>query len=161
RSPAGAPQALHRADPRRPAPDRPDGAAGEAPRLHPAPEAEGKAHQVDVAMTVAPPAAGTSPEVHEDPRRWITLAIVVGSAFIVVLDTTVLNVAIPTIMREFHTTLPSLEWVITGYALTFATLLIIGGRLGDVYGHRRVFVIGAALFGAGSFLASISHSVGM
>ena len=64
-----------------------------------------------------------------DPRRWITLAIVIISAFIVVLDNTVLNIAIPTILREFHTTLPSLEWVITGYALTFATLLIIGGRL--------------------------------
>jgi EmrB/QacA subfamily drug resistance transporter len=96
-----------------------------------------------------------------DPRRWITLAIVIISAFIVVLDNTVLNVAIPTILREFHTTLPSLEWVITGYALTFASLLIIGGRLGDVYGHRRVFVIGAALFGVGSLLASVSHSVGM
>jgi EmrB/QacA subfamily drug resistance transporter len=96
-----------------------------------------------------------------DPRRWITLAIIIISAFIVVLDNTVLNVAIPTILREFHTTLPSLEWVITGYALTFATLLIIGGRLGDVYGHRRVFVIGAGLFGVGSLLASISHSVGM
>ena len=96
-----------------------------------------------------------------DPRRWITLTIIIISAFIVVLDNTVLNVAIPTILREFHTTLPSLEWVITGYALTFATLLIIGGRLGDVYGHRRVFVIGAGLFGAGSLLASVSHSVGM
>ena len=96
-----------------------------------------------------------------DPRRWITLTIIIISAFIVVLDNTVLNVAIPTILRELHTTLPSLEWVITGYALTFATLLIIGGRLGDVYGHRRVFVIGAGLFGVGSLLASISHSVGM
>jgi len=96
-----------------------------------------------------------------DPRRWITLTIVIISAFIVVLDNTVLNIAIPTILKEFHTTLPSLEWVITGYALTFATLLIIGGRLGDVYGHRRVFVVGAALFGAGSLLASVSHSVGM
>ena len=60
---------------------------------------------------------------------------------------------------EFHTTLPSLEWVITGYALTFATLLIIGGRLGDIYGHRRIFVVGAALFGVGSLLASESRSV--
>ena len=105
--------------------------------------------------------APIAPEVQEDPRRWITLTIIVISAFIVVLDNTVLNVAIPTIMREFDTTLPSLEWVITGYALTFATFLIIGGRLGDVFGHRRVFVIGAALFGVGSLLASISHSVGM
>src|SRR4051794_37187565 len=78
---------------------------------------------------------------------------------IVALDTTVLNVAIPTILREFHTTLPSLQWVITGYALTFATFLIIGGRLGDIYGHRRVFVGGAALFGTGSLLAALSWNV--
>ena len=70
-----------------------------------------------------------------------------------------LNVAIPTILREFDTSLSSLEWVITGYALTFATLLIIGGRLGDVYGHRRVFIIGAALFGVGSLIAALSQGV--
>ena len=75
------------------------------------------------------------------------------------LDNSVLNVAIPTILRDFDTTLPALEWVITGYALTFATLLIIGGRLGDVYGHRRIFIIGAALFGVGSLLAALSQGV--
>jgi EmrB/QacA subfamily drug resistance transporter len=95
----------------------------------------------------------------EDPRRWITLAVVIMSAFIIVLDNSVLNVAIPTILHEFHTTLPSLQWVVTGYSLTFATLLIIGGRLGDVYGHRRIFIIGAALFGVGSLIASVSQSV--
>jgi EmrB/QacA subfamily drug resistance transporter len=94
-----------------------------------------------------------------DPARWVTLVIVLMAAFIVVLDNTVLNVAIPTILREFRTTLPALEWVVTGYALTFATLLIIGGRLGDIYGHRRIFIIGAALFGVGSFIASVSTSV--
>ncbi|HEX4778215.1 MAG TPA: MFS transporter [Acidimicrobiia bacterium] len=95
-----------------------------------------------------------------DPTRWVTLTISIMSAFIVVLDNTVLNVSIPTMLRDLHTTLPSLEWVITGYALTFAALLIIGGRLGDIYGHRRIFIIGAALFGAGSLLASVSTSVG-
>src|SRR6516165_9337459 len=95
-----------------------------------------------------------------DPRRWFTLVIVITSIFIVVLDNSVLNVAIPTILRDFHTTLPSLEWVVTGYALTFATLLIIGGRLGDLYGHRRIFIIGAALFGTGSLMAALSQSVG-
>ncbi|MFT3851154.1 MAG: MFS transporter [Ilumatobacteraceae bacterium] len=80
---------------------------------------------------------------------------------IVALDTTVLNVAIPTILREFDTTLPSLQWVITGYALTFASLLIIGGRLGDIFGHRRMFVIGAAMFGTGSLLAGLSQNVAM
>ena len=100
------------------------------------------------------------PAEEPDPTRWVTLAIAILSAFIVVLDNTVLNVSIPTILRELHTNLPSLEWVITGYALTFAALLIIGGRLGDVYGHRRIFIIGAGLFGAGSLLASVSTSVG-
>ena len=96
-----------------------------------------------------------------DPRRWITLGIIITSIFIVVLDNSVLNVAIPTILRDFHTTLPSLEWVVTGYALTFASLLIIGGRLGDLYGHRRIFIVGAFLFGAGSLLAALSQSVGV
>ncbi|HEV7524971.1 MAG TPA: MFS transporter [Acidimicrobiia bacterium] len=94
-----------------------------------------------------------------DPRRWVALLVVLLAAFIVVLDNTVLNVAIPTIRADFHTTLPALLWVITGYALTFATLLIIGGRLGDIYGHRRIFIIGAALFGVGSLVASVSTSV--
>ena len=94
-----------------------------------------------------------------DPRRWFAAAVVIVSVAIPVLDNTVLNVAIPTILREFHTDLPSLQWVITGYSLTFATLLIIGGRLGDMYGHRRMFMVGAAIFGVGSFLASVSHSV--
>src|SRR5438874_8540008 len=95
-----------------------------------------------------------------DSGRWVTLGIAILSAFIVVMDNTVLNVSIPTILRELHTTLPSLEWVITGYALTFAALLIIGGRLGDAYGHRKIFIIGVALFGVGSLLASFATSVG-
>jgi EmrB/QacA subfamily drug resistance transporter len=95
-----------------------------------------------------------------DPGRWIALGIAVIAAFIVVLDNTVLNVSIPTILHDLHTTLPALQWVITGYALTFAALLIIGGRLGDVFGHQRVFIAGFALFGIGSFIASISTSVG-
>jgi len=94
-----------------------------------------------------------------DRRRWVTLGIVLMSTVIVVLDNTVLNVAIPTILREFHTTVPSLEWVITGYALTFATFLIIGGRLGDLYGTRRMFIIGAAIFATGSLLAAVSWNV--
>ena len=94
------------------------------------------------------------------PAQWVVLAVTIVAAFIVVLDNTVLNVAIPTILRDLHTRLPSLQWVVTGYALTFAALLIIGGRLGDVYGHRNVFMVGAALFGIGSFLASVSTSVG-
>src|SRR3954447_7302124 len=104
-------------------------------------------------------AMATPVETQRDPRRWFAVAVVILSVLIPVLDNTVLYVALPTIQREFHTELPSLQWVITGYSLTFATLLIIGGRLGDIYGHRRVFIIGVAIFGFGSFLASISTSV--
>ncbi len=98
-------------------------------------------------------------EAGPDPRRWITLAIMLMAVLIAGLDSTVLNVAIPTILRDFHTTLPSLQWVITGYSLTFAALLIIAGRLGDIFGSRRMFIIGAALFGTGSLIASLSTGV--
>src|SRR3954454_12867952 len=94
-----------------------------------------------------------------DPRRWFAASIVIVSVAIPVLDNTILNLAVPTILREFHTPLSSLQWVITGYSLTFATLLIIGGRLGDIFGHRRMFILGAVIFGVGSFLAAISTSV--
>ena len=94
-----------------------------------------------------------------DPRRWFAASVAIVSVAIPVLDNTILNLAVPTILREFHTQLSSLQWVITGYSLTFATLLIIGGRLGDIYGHRRMFILGATIFGVGSLLASISDSV--
>jgi EmrB/QacA subfamily drug resistance transporter len=101
-------------------------------------------------------------EVDEvDPRRWWTLGILITTVILIAVDTSVLNVSIPTILRELDTTVPSLQWVITGYSLTFASLLIIGGRLGDIYGHRRLFVIGVTLFGLGSLLASEAHSVGV
>jgi EmrB/QacA subfamily drug resistance transporter len=110
-----------------------------------------------------PPVGAPVPPVafEPDPRRWFTLAIVVLAVLIVALDTTVLNVAIPTILRDLDTTLPSLQWVITGYSLTFASLLIIGGRLADLFGARRMFIVGAALFAVGSLLASLAQSVPM
>ncbi|MGZ4688948.1 MAG: MFS transporter [Acidimicrobiia bacterium] len=118
-------------------------------------------------MTAPPPIPGVAeppvtihaPPVDRDPRRWFTLAIVVLAVLIVAIDTTVLNVAIPTILRDLHTTLPSLQWVITGYSLTFASLLVIGGRLADLFGARRMFIIGASLFAVGSLLASLAQSV--
>jgi EmrB/QacA subfamily drug resistance transporter len=95
-----------------------------------------------------------------DPRRWITLCVLVITVVLVAMDTSVLNVSIPTMLRDLDTTVPSLEWVIAGYSLTFASLLIIGGRLGDIFGHRRLFVIGVSLFGLGSLIAALSPTVG-
>ncbi len=94
-----------------------------------------------------------------DPRRWIALVILSSTLFIIVLDNTILNVAVPTIIREFHTQVSSMQWVISGYSLVFASLLISFGRLGDIVGRRKMFFIGATLFAIGSLIASLSQSV--
>jgi EmrB/QacA subfamily drug resistance transporter len=94
-----------------------------------------------------------------DPKRWIGLIVLSMALFIIVLDNTILNVAVPTIVEEFHTSVSSLQWVISGYALVFAALLISFGRLGDIFGRRKLFFIGAGLFAVGSLVASVSHSV--
>ncbi|MEO6123981.1 MAG: MFS transporter [Ilumatobacteraceae bacterium] len=110
-----------------------------------------------------PPSSATDDlfdDIELDPRRWLTLGILITTVILIAVDTSVLNVSIPTILRDFDTTVPTLQWVITGYSLTFATLLIVGGRLGDIYGHRRLFLIGVSLFGIGSFVASEAGSVG-
>jgi EmrB/QacA subfamily drug resistance transporter len=95
----------------------------------------------------------------ESRRRALTFFVAATSAFIVVLDGSVLAVSLPTIIRDLDTTLPAVQWVISGYSLTFSALLIIGGRLVDVFGRRRVFAAGFALFTAGSLLAALSTSV--
>jgi EmrB/QacA subfamily drug resistance transporter len=94
-----------------------------------------------------------------DPKRWIALVILSSALFIIVLDNTILNVAVPTIIRDFHTQVSSLQWVISGYSLVFASLLISFGRLGDIYGRRKLFFVGATLFAIGSLIASLSQSV--
>jgi len=94
-------------------------------------------------------------------RRWLSLAVIVMTAVIIVIDTSVLNVSIPTLIDDLHTDIATVQWAITGYALTFATFLIVGGRLGDMFGHRRMFVIGATLFAVGSAIASTAQSIGV
>ena len=118
----------------------------------------------------APAGAGSTPAVAggvgwdapagpPDPLRWIALVILSSTLFIIVLDNTILNVAVPTIIRQFHTQVSSLQWVISGYSLVFASLLITFGRLGDIVGRRKMFFIGASLFAIGSLIASLSQSV--
>ncbi len=106
---------------------------------------------------------GASTATHETdgrpPHASLILLAVTAAVVIVTLDTTILNVAIPTIRRDLETDLLSLQWVITGYSLTLGCLFIIGGRLGDLVGTRRTFVVGALLFALGSFLASTAGSV--
>src|SRR6478609_5856231 len=110
--------------------------------------------------TTAPaPAWGAASNEPADPKRWIALVILSSALFIIVLDNTILNVAVPTIIREFRTTVSAMQWVIAGYSLVFASLLISFGRLGDIIGRRKLFFAGAALFAVGSLIASLSQSV--
>ncbi len=94
-------------------------------------------------------------------RKWVPLGVLGLAIVIIVLDTTLLNVSLATIVRDLHTDIRSLQWVITAYSLTLAALTITGGRLGDLFGRKRMFVAGAVIFAGGSLLASLSRSVGM
>jgi MFS family permease len=92
-------------------------------------------------------------------RQWLVFTILAMASMIVVLDTTILSVAIPVIQADLDATLVEVQWILSGYALTFASLLVIGGRIGDLYGSRRVVVVGLALFGIGSLVASMARNV--
>jgi len=93
-------------------------------------------------------------------RRWWTLAAVAFGLFMIMLDNTVVNVALPSIERDLHVSIASLEWIVTAYALTFAALLITGGKLGDLFGRRRIFIVGITIFTLSSLACGLAPSAG-
>jgi EmrB/QacA subfamily drug resistance transporter len=94
------------------------------------------------------------------PRRWWTLVAVSLATFMTYLDNNIVNVAIPTIQRSLHLSVAGLEWVVSGYVLVFAGLMLVGGRLADVYGRRRVFLAGLSVFTLSSLAAGLASSGG-
>src|SRR4030088_3128580 len=78
--------------------------------------------------------------------RWFALVILCLGSLMIVLDSTIVNVALPSIKKDLGFSQTSLAWVVNGYMLTFGGFLLLGGRLGDLYGHRRLFLGGIALF---------------
>jgi EmrB/QacA subfamily drug resistance transporter len=94
-------------------------------------------------------------------RRGLALALVLGAQLMIVLDLTVVNIALPSIARGLHFSAPSLSWVLNAYALTFGGLLLLGGRAGDLLGRRRVFMVGLALFTLASLAGGLATSAGM
>jgi EmrB/QacA subfamily drug resistance transporter len=91
-------------------------------------------------------------------RKWWTLGAVSLGLFMIMLDNTVVNVALPTIQRDLGAQLSELEWIVTGYALTFAAFLLTGGKLADQFGRRRIFVVGLAIFSASSLACALASS---
>jgi len=94
----------------------------------------------------------------QDSRRWWALAAVSLATFMTYLDNNIVNVAIPTIQHSLHLSVSGLEWVVSSYLLTVAGLLLAGGRLADVYGRRRIFLGGLALFTLSSLAAGLASS---
>lgn len=91
-----------------------------------------------------------------DRRRWLALAIVMTAAFMDLVDVTIVNIAIPSMRQDLNASTSAIQWITAGYALAFAAGLITGGRLGDIYGRKRLFLIGIAGFTAASLLCGIA-----
>src|SRR5438045_7140575 len=94
----------------------------------------------------------------KDRRRWLALAVIVTAQFMVVLDVAIVNVALPSIRTDLNFSQESLQWVITAYAIMFGGVLLLGGRLADLLGRRRLFMIGLALFTVSSLLDGLAWS---
>ena len=93
-------------------------------------------------------------------RKWWTLGAVAVGLFMIMLDNTVVNVAVPSIQRELGVGLSELQWIVTGYALSFAALMLTGGKLADMLGRRRIFVIGIVIFTIASLFCGLAESGG-
>jgi EmrB/QacA subfamily drug resistance transporter len=91
-------------------------------------------------------------------RRWIALAVLVAAQFMVVLDVAIVNVALPSIKNDLHFSQQGLQWVITAYAIMFGGVLLLGGRMADLLGRRRLFLSGVALFTVSSLAAGFAWS---
>ena len=92
----------------------------------------------------------------QENRKWWTLAAVSFGLFMIMLDNTVVNVALPSIQRDLGIGISELEWIVAGYALTFAALMLIGGKIADAYGRRLIFVIGIAIFTGASLWCGLA-----
>ncbi len=105
---------------------------------------------------VAPTSAGGA-----DPHRWPALAVVGAAFFMTVMDTSIVNVALPSIQTALHVSRASLQWVLTAYVITFGGFLLLGGRAADLLGRRRVFVGGVALFTVCSLVCGLAGSAAL
>src|SRR5213080_5051141 len=90
-------------------------------------------------------------------RKWWTLAAVAFGLFMIMLDNTVVNVALPSIRQDLGISISELEWVVNAYALTFGVLLLTGGKLADLLGRRRIFMVGLVIFTASSLACGLAN----
>src|SRR5689334_8711630 len=115
-----------------------------------------------VAAPQDPPAGLIEGQIEDraHDRRWLVLAVLCLSVFVIVIDGTIVNVALPTMVRELGATTSQLQWIVDAYTLVFAGLLLAGGSLGDRFGRKGALQLGMLLFGTFSALAAISGNPG-
>src|SRR3954447_17490065 len=101
----------------------------------------------------------TSATTSLDPRRWLALAVLCISLLVIVIDNTIVNVALPTLVRDLEANISELQWVVDAYTLVFAGLLLLAGTLGDRFGRRRTLLLGLAVFGIASAAAAFAGGV--
>src|SRR2546423_10617087 len=97
----------------------------------------------------------------EDRRRWLALYVLCIGMLMIVLDATIVNVALPTIQDDLGFSQNNLAWVVNAYLIAFGGLLLLSGRIGDLIGQRRIFLIGLAVFTGASLLCALSQSQGL
>src|SRR4051795_6523135 len=95
-----------------------------------------------------------------DPKRWIALILLCAAQFMVVLDASIVNVALPSIQNDLHFSQENLQWVVKAYTLLFGAFLLLGGRTADLLGRRRVFIIGLGVFSLASLLGGLASNEG-
>ena len=113
---------------------------------------------VNAAVTAANLTAAAGAKPSADPRRWRALILLCAAQFMVVLDASIVNVALPSIKTALHFSEGSLPWVVNAYTLTFGGFLLLGGRAADLLGRRRVFMVGLAVFSAASLAGGLAQS---
>src|SRR4051812_2735939 len=102
-----------------------------------------------------------SPTQQAERTKWLALPLLATAQFVVVLDASIVNVALPSIGRALHFSQSNLAWVVNAYTLTFGGFLLLGGRLADFLGRRRIFMVGLVLFALASLAGGLSNSEGM
>src|SRR5438067_800126 len=104
---------------------------------------------------------GEDISMQADPLRWKALTVVCAAFFMTILDVSIVNVALPSIGKSLHFSRDDLQWVITAYAITYGGFLLLAGRLADLFGRRRVFLIGVVIFTVASLLCGLAWSEGV
>src|SRR3954465_729894 len=104
---------------------------------------------------------GMTPESTTDRRRWLALYVLCMGVLMIVIDATIVNVALPSIQTDLGFSQSDLAWVVNAYLIAFGGLLLLAGRMGDLVGQRRVFLIGLAVFTTASLVCATAQSQGM